>query len=278
MTDPSPRSASISARSTHGTAAQVAIPSVVPEGKQEKEVFWASALISRLPDLQTFNPSVASCPDDSHGKHDVIVNLDNGESIGIQVTELTYELARARQKQTEKFVTEALAYLTKCGLSSARRLLVSCFVPFSAGNRYVVPKVELLANAIESFLRGSHENMSVTVEQTKVHFQWVDEGNFYVPSIAGIGVACNLDALPRSLEMYCDAITCLRDKKANSNSPWLLVWSKSFIWDKHWLGNETLEHMRKTFSSSSFERVFFVESMDGSGFFEANCVAHAIKA
>jgi hypothetical protein len=116
------------------------------------------------------------------------------------------------------------------------------------------------------------------VEQTKVLFEWVDEGEFYVPSVAGIGVACNLDALPRTLEMFCDAITCLRDKKANSNSPWLLVWSTSFFRDKHWLGIETLEHMAKAFSASSFERVFFCESMDGPGYFEANFVAHAIKA
>jgi hypothetical protein len=278
MTDASRRWASVSAHITHGTAAQVAIPSVIPEAKQDKEVFWASALVSHLPELQAFNPSVTSCLDDSHGNHDVIVNLDNGESIGIQVTELTYELARARQAQTEKFVTDALACFTKRGLSSKRRLLVNCFVPFVAGNRYVVPKVELLATEIETFLRVSLETKCITVEQTKVLFEWVDEGEFYVPSVAGIGVACNLDALPRKLEMFCDAITCLHDKKANSNSPWLLVWSTSFCWDKHWLGNETLEHMKKAFSASSFERVFFVESMDGPGYFEANFEAHAIKA
>ena len=278
MTDASPRWASVSARITHGTAAQVATPPVIPEAKQDKEVFWASALVSHLPELQAFNPSVTSCLDDSHGNHDVIVNLDNGESIGIQVTELTYELARARKAQTEKFVTDVLACLTKNGLSSERRLLVNCFVPFVAGNRYVVPKVELLATAIKTFLRGSHETKYITVGQTKVFFEWIDDGELYIPSVAGIGVACNLDALPRTLEMFCDAITCLRDKKANSNSPWLLLWSTSFCWDKHWLERETLEYMTEAFSASSFERVFFVESMDGPGHFEANFVAHAIKA
>jgi hypothetical protein len=278
MTDTTPRWASVSARITHGTATQVEIPSVIPEAKQAKEVFWASALVSRLPELQASSPSVVTCLDDSHGNHDVIVNLDSGELIGIQVTELTYELARARQAQTEKFVAEALAYFTKRGLSSARRLLVNCFVPFVAGSRYVIPKVELLADATEMFIREANEKQIVTVEQSKVLFEWVDKGEIYVPSVAGIGLACNLDALPRTLEMYCDAITCLRDKKANSNSPWLLVWSNSFFRDKHWLGNETLEHMKKVFSTSSFKRVFFIESMDGPGYFEANLVVHAIKA
>lgn len=278
MTDTSTRWASISARFTHGTATQVAIPSVIPDKKQDKEVFWATVLVSRLPELQALNPSIASCPDDSHGNHDVIVSFCEGEPIGIQVTELTYELERARQAQTEKFVAETLASFKKRGLSSARRLLVHCFVPFVAGNRYVVPKVELLADATETFIRVSHESQALNDEQTKVRFEWVDDGELYAPSNAGIGVACNLDVLPRTLEMYCDAIAYLHEKKANSNSPWLLVWSKSFFRDKHWLGDKTLEHMKQVFLSSSFERVYFIESMDGLGFFEANLVIHTIKA
>lgn len=278
MTDTTARWASVSARITHGTAAQVALPSVIPDAKQDKEVFWAAALVSRLHELQAFNPFVVPCPDDSHGNHDVIVSLENGEPIGIQVTELTYELARARQAHCEKFLADALACFTKRGLSSARRLLVNCFVPFFAGGRFVVPKVELLADSTEIFIREGRGKQFIDIEQTKVLFEWVDEGELYVPSVAGIGINCNLDALPRTLEMYCDAITCLRDKKAKSNSPWLLVWSQSFFLDKHWLGNDALEHMKKTFSTSPFKRVFFVESMDGPGNFEANLEVHAIKA
>jgi hypothetical protein len=278
MTDTSPRWASVSGCIAHGTATPVAIPCVIPEKKQDKEVFWATALVSRLPELRVFNPSVAPCADDSNGNHDVIVSLNNGNAIGIQVTELTYELERARQAQAERFAAEAIACFTKRGLSSARRLLVHCFVPFVSGNRYVVPKANLLADATESFIRGSQEQNEVTVERTKVLFEWVDEGEFYVPSVAGIGISCDLDSLPRTLEMYCDAISCLRDKKINSNSPWLLVWSTSFLRDKHWLGDQTLERMKATFSSSPFERVYFVESRDGAGYFEANLAIHAIKA
>lgn len=278
MTDTSPRWASISGCITHGTATPVAIPRVIPEKKQDKEVFWTTTLVSRLPELQAFNPSVAPCADDSNGNHDVIVSLNNGDTIGIQVTELTYELERARQAQAERFAAEAIACFTKRGLSSERRLLAHCFVPFVSGNRYVVPKVNLLADATETFIRGSQEQNVITIEKTKVLFEWVDEGEFYVPSVAGIGISCDLDSLPRTLEMYCDAITCLRDKKINSNSPWLLVWSTSFLRDKHWLGAQTLEHMQVTFASSPFERVYFVESRDGAGWFEANLAVHAIKA
>ena len=140
MTDTSPRWASISGHITHGTATPVAIPSVIPEKKQDKEVFWATTLASRLPEMKAFNPSVAPCVDDSNGNHDVIVSLNNGDAIGIQVTELTYELERARQAQAGKFAAEVIECFAKRGLSSARRLLVHCFAPFVAGNRYVVPK------------------------------------------------------------------------------------------------------------------------------------------
>jgi hypothetical protein len=277
MTDTSPRWASVSARFTHGTATQVEIPSVIPDTKQDKEVFWTNTLVARLPELNGYSPCVAPCGDDSHGNHDVIVSLNCGDTIGIQVTELTYELERARKAQAEKFIAEVIACFRQRGLSSARKMLVHCFLPFVSGSRYVVPKVDLLADTTETFIRGSQERSVITVENTKVMFEWVNEGDLYVPSVAGIGISCDLDVLPRTLEMYCDAISCLCDKKMNSNSPWLLVWSTSFLRDKHWLGDKALEHMKATFSSSHFERVYFVESMDGAGFFEANLVVHAIK-
>ncbi len=278
MTDEEPRGASIAVRITHGTATPVFFPSVIPNDKRAKEVFWVSALVARLPELQSLNPTTVSCQDDSNGNHDVIVNLANGKSIGIQVTELTYELERARRAQNEKFVSEVLACFRTRGLSSERSLLVSCYVPFVAGGRYIVPKPESLADACTEFLQGATEKSLIELERVRVGFEWVDKGELYVPSVSGIGVDCNLDGLPRTFEMYCDAISCLRDKKAESNSPWLLVWSQSFCRDKRQIGKATLEHMRKSFDASSFARVFFVESMDGSGLFEANLEVHAIKA
>ena len=277
MTDDAPRGASIAGRITHGTATPASFPSVIPGDKRAKEVFWASALVERLPELQSLNPTTVSCQDDSNGNHDVIVILDNGKSIGIQVTELTYELERARRAQNEKFVSDVLVCFRKRSLSSERSLLVSCAVPFVAGGRYIVPKPESLADACTEFLEGATESI-IELERVRVRFEWVDKVELYVPSVSGIGVDCNLDGLPRTLEMYCDAISCLRDKKVESNSPWLLIWSQSFWRDKHWLGKETLAHMHKSFTTSSFVRVFFVESMDGAGFFEANLEVHAIKA
>ena len=55
-------------------------------------------------------------------------------------------------------------------------------------------------------------------------------------------------------------------------------WSANFWRDKHWLGNEVLQHMRASFNSSPFQRVYFVETMDGQGMFEANLTINEIKA
>lgn len=270
------RWASISGRITHGTATPVLRASVIPTDKRAKEVFWASALVVRLPDLQPFNPSVESCLDDSHGNHDVIVKLDNGETIGIQVTELTYELQRARNAQNENFVSNVLACFEKRGLSTERRLLVSCFVPFIESGRYIVPKPEVLADATASFISSALENELIELDCMRVQFEWIDEGMIYVPSVAGIGIHCDLDALPRTVEMYRDAISSLSEKKADSNSPWLLIWSQSYNQDKHWLGKQTLHHMQNTFANSPFKKVYFLESMDGPGF-ETNLEVHSIK-
>lgn len=278
MTDELRSWASISGHITHGTATAMVLPSVIPDDRREKEVFWVSTLVACLPELQSLNPSVVSCQDDSNGNHDVIVNPADGKAIGIQVTELTYELERARRAQNERFVSEVLACFRKRGISSERRLLVSCAVPFVAGRRYIVPRPEALADACVAFLQGATEKAHIELERVRVLFEWVDKGELYVPSVSGIGINCNLDALPRTLEMYCDAISCVREKKADSNSPWLLVWSQSFWRDKHWLGKATLQHMQRSFAASSFKRVFFVESMDGPGYFEANLEVHAIKA
>lgn len=269
---------SVRLRPTHGTATPAICPSVLPKDKRACEVFWASALLSRLTELQPFNPKVTSCEDDSHGNHDVIAGLNDGGSIGIQVTELTYELERARSSQRDRFIGDVLRCFESRALSSTRQLLVQIFVPFSPGVRFSVPPPNVLADATTSFINESPEQKTVKLGSARVFFQWVDTGAFYVPSVAGIGIDCDIDALPRSVNMYRDAVSCLRDKKAASSSPWLLVWSTSFWRDKHWLEEEVLRHMRNSFENSPFDRVFFMETMDGPGYFEANLAIHAIKA
>ncbi|NOQ69767.1 MAG: hypothetical protein GQ573_06650 [Gammaproteobacteria bacterium] len=275
--DPS-RWASISARPTHGTATPVKLPSVVPTDKRDCEVFWVSELLPTISELQALPPAVESCSDDSHGNHDVIVRLSDGNSIGVQVTELTYELEREREAQARRFLSNVRKCFHERRLSSSKKLLVKCFLPFTPSKKFKVPNPMDIADATSAFISGTNDSDSVNVPPAWVMFQWIKEGEFYMPTEGNIGIDCDLDALPRTLEMYSEAVSILCDKKSDSKSPWLLIWSTTFWRDKHWLGEEVLEHMRASFKSSSFTRVFFLESLDGQGMFEANLTFNEIKA
>lgn len=270
--------ASITARPTHGTATPVMLPSVVPTDKRNCEVFWVSVLLPTLSEVQALTPALESCADDSHGNHDVIVKLSDGESVGVQVTELTYELERARKAQTGRFLSNVRKCFHERKLSSSNKLLVKCFLPFTSRKKFKVPNPTDIADATIAFINGSNEGDSVDVPPARVMFQWIEEREFYMPTEGNIGIDCDLDALPRTLEMYSEAVSSLCEKKSESKSPWLLIWSTTFWRDKHWLGDEVLQHMRASFKSSPFTRVFFVESLDGQGMFEANLTVNEIKA
>lgn len=269
--------ASISVFPTHGTATLVQQPSVIPADKRDCEVFWVSNLLPSLKEMQPLKPNVESCPDDSHGNHDVIISLNDGNEIGIQVTELTYELERARKSQRDRFLADVSECYRIRKLSPNRKLLVNCFLPFVTHKQYKVPNPMDVVDATANFISQSIEHDIVDVGPSRVTLQWVEEGEFYVPSVDKIGIDCNLDALPRTLDMYSDAVSSIYEKKSDSKSPWLLIWSQTFCRDKHWLGDNVLQHMRETFKPSHFTRVFFIESLDGLGLFEANLSIHEIK-
>lgn len=278
MTKDPERWASISARPTHGTAQLVEFPSVIPANKQDCEVFWVSTLLPAIADIQSLGATVESRADDSHGNDDVVVKPNNGDSIGVQVTELTYELERARRSQSDRFRTDVLQCFRARKLTAPRTLLVKCFLPFTRGRKYQVPRPDDVVDVATTFIGGSAEQEFVEVPPGRLMLRWVDQGELYVPSVGNIGVDCDLDALPRTLDMYCDAVSAICEKKAASKSPWLLISSTTFWRDKHWLGGDVLQYMRAAFEPLPFTRVFFAESLDGSGSFEANLTVHAIKA
>ena len=195
----------------------------------------------------------------------------------MQVTELTYELERTRKVQAERFLSNVRKCFHARKLSSDNKLLVKCFLPFTPSNKFKVPKPTDIADATVAFINGSNEAYSVDLPPARVMFQWIEEGEFYMPNEGNIAIDCDLDALPRTLEMYSEAASSLCEKKSESKSPWLLIWSTAFSRDKHWLGDEVLQHMRASFKSSPFTRVFFVESLDGQGMFDANLTVSEIK-
>jgi hypothetical protein len=269
---------SISISPTHGTATQAGLSPVIPIDKRKCEVFWVSALLNELAELQSLHPKAASYPNDSHGNHDVIVTLDVGDPIGVQVTELTYELERNRRAVKDRFVRDARKLIKERDLSVDGQLLVSCLAPFVDDGRFVdPPKPVVLTDAIAAFISGSQRDQHIELDSAGVRFDWIEGGAFYVPSVNGIAINCDLGSLPHTLNMYHSAVSYLYRRKAGCKSPWLLIWSQSFWKDKYWLGDELIEFMRVSFSDSNFERVFFIESMDGEKIFETNLSVHEIK-
>ena len=105
---------SISLRPTHGTARKISRPSVIPPDKADKEVFWVKILVDCLPEFSSGVEGVVSNPDDSHGQHDVLINLREGKDIGVQVTELTSELRRRREAMRK-------GRLHRCGLGRSQK-------------------------------------------------------------------------------------------------------------------------------------------------------------
>ena len=196
----------------------------------------------------------------------------------MQVTELTYELERARKAQRLRFLSEVREHFKNRRLLAPRRLLCKCLLRYSPGNKYTVPKPEDLEGAVAAFVDASKETESLDIGSTRVHLEWINEGQIYAPLVGDIGIACDLDTLPRTVDMYVDAIERMCEKKASSKSPWLLVWSTMFWRDKHWLGDEVLQRMRRALEALPFERVYFLESLDdGESSFQQNLVIHEIK-
>jgi hypothetical protein len=269
--------ASISGRPLFGTATRAAVDRAVPIEKQRRECFWVEALVRRLDEPGLVGAHVLPSPDDSHHKDDIVISTGGDACIGVQVTELTSELERGRRSQASKYVNEVLRCFEEKRITSDRKLVVMCLPPTNLPRRYFLPSPEEIANVTESFIAGEQAKQIHDLDSARLAFSWVEEGDILVPSVGQIGFDCDLGELPRTIETYCDAASSVASKKANSASPWLLVWSTSFWKDKHWLQTEVLSHMEVAFRESTFERVFFAESMDCQDAFEANLEVHCIK-
>lgn len=271
--------ASVGGKMIGGTAKPVHFPSVIPEEKSEKEVFWVSQLFKLIPEYTGHEIEIISNEDDSEGNHDVIAKLKDNQNIGIQVTELTSELQKSRTALSKHHTRNVIEALEKVNAKAASSIAVGISIKGIESKKPKFPKPNEIAEIIkEKSSKGFSEKPEV---ENKGYFtltyQPLKSGELFVPSYSNIGVSINYDALPRTLEMYENSVDYLVKKKSNSKSPWLVIWSSSFWQDNHWLGKELLVYMRRSFSSSQFNNVYFVESMDGEGFFQANIHWQQIK-
>lgn len=277
MADDSRRWAAISARPMFGTATPVQVLSVLPADKRERERFWVDVLIQRMDELRARTPRVLLAVDDSDGQHDVLIMLDGTDAIGAQVTELTSEIQRRLSAQQQGYVKDVLNAIESRGLRADRGLAVKCFFPVSSRGHFTPVDPHEIVDRIDEFIAASTDRTVKGVSGGTLVLNRVDSGQLYMPSIGNIGFDCAVDEIPRDLEMYVTAVSLIREKKSHSRSPWLLIWSSSFWKDKHLLGDDVVRNLRESFQDSHFQRVFFVESMDGEGVFQANLGIHRVK-
>lgn len=276
MADEKKKWASISMRSTHGTARLVHIQSVIPQDKREKEVFWVRALMGKLPNRSGVSHKIRPNEDDSQGNHDVIVEMQDDRPIGVQVTELTSELRRKREAIRASYLKKVVDVLEMKKVSSEEKVLVKLLFNSPNPEELNLNKPELIVSAIEN---DDLINLPKIIDggRYRILLDRVGDNDFYIPNKNNIGIDVDFDQVPRCVDTYQKAIDYLVEKKSKSKSPWLLVWSLDFWKDKHTFGDSLMEYMKTAFATSGFEKVFFLESQDGEGFFEVNLELHIIK-
>lgn len=266
----------LTTRFTHGTAQPISIPSAVPYDKRDKEMFWVKSLVSQLAEYQGHSINIETNPDDSSGGHDVILKIDEN-TIGIQVTELTSELKRRREHIRQKYLTELFNLIGEKSISAIKKIIISVLFADIDSDELSIAKPSQLAEIIIANLKNGPDFKASQFEYGTVLIQPITDETFYVPSRGNIGIDINIDQLSISFDSYRRAIDYLAKKKQNSKSPWLLIWSLDFWIIKADYGPQIVEYIKTAFSTSKFEKVFFVESLGGEGMFEANFTIHRIK-
>lgn len=116
--------ASIPGTLISGTGMPVNIPSIIPNDKREKEVFWVKELICRLPTFSNSKFQINSNLDDSLGNHDVLIEIEKEENIGVQVTELTSELQKKRSNLSTHHLNKIIDELRQANISAQEKIAI----------------------------------------------------------------------------------------------------------------------------------------------------------
>ncbi len=206
----------------------------------------------------------------------MIIDFDKN-TIGVQVTELTYELERARKNIKQKYIKDIIKEVLAKNITTEDKILVNIFFPAKNTKKPTTVKIKTVVDSVIDELQKFTTDISKELSFGKISIQQAKEGQLYVPCAGNIGFDVNFDQVPRSLPFYKEVIDLIVEKKSKSKSEWLLIWSLDFWRDKHWLEKEIVDYVKKSFDSTSFKEVYFVESMDGERFFQANLKISKIK-
>jgi hypothetical protein len=261
---------------THGTAKQVHFPTVIPNKKPDKEVFWVNKLLDKISyDFIDILPN----PDDSNGKPDVIVKQKNSK-INVQVTELTYELERTRQNIKKRYLKNVIEQIQSENISSQDRIIINVSFPYSIKRKPTNTKVPHLVAEINNAIREKVFDKKIIKDSYSLFITPVkdEKATIYLLKTNNIGIDANIDQLSRSIALYSEAIQCIVEKKRETKADWLVIWSVNFWRDKHNCGDIVVKNMREEFTKTPISKVYFVESMDfGDGVFNTNLHVEEIK-
>lgn len=265
----------LTARPISGTARPVKIKKILPSGKVERECFLTQKICEKLDEFNTKEYSVYTNKDDSHGNHDTIIRLSNPDGIiGVQLTELTFEIERARQAVRKKYLEKILIELNHNKTFSKKNKFVKIQLPHSDSIKPNFVKPKIISKAISEIIDTSnsfeHKDFNLRIFE-------MDSADFYLPNINNIAIDVNFDLIPISFDLYKSYVDAIIQKKDSAKSDWLLIWSTQFWKDKHWAYEDLELYMKDKFKETKFKKVYFLESIDMLNMFDTNMTIRRIK-
>lgn len=152
--------ASISCRPLKGTAKMVQFPSIIPAKKDKKEVFWIKSLITNLEEFKNKKFKISSNKSDDHGKDDVIIELEELQDIGVQVTELIYDSEYARISNRTILIEKILKEIKSEEISSDKKVIIKINSKFKEIKPSKSREIKKLVSEIVIVLERGRSNES----------------------------------------------------------------------------------------------------------------------
>jgi hypothetical protein len=285
-----------------GTARPVSIPTVLPQGKQEKELFIAC----KFAEIQLIDGGglvdMVSAPEEkeSHGGSDVLAML-NGVEIGLQLTELKIphrpSSADRAYKLTEKLLDEVVGRVSPSypvlvyvgshdDCSNLSIKLKKKDIQQLAGvisdaivNEWFSPSVKEILEAPGLKLNPLVISPRLKKVISRIEISKIPEGHITMcQGRNNVYVNFNFKTVVASDDIYRSLLSSICQKKQGSEAPILLVW----CCDKDFWGEMELitKMFKEVVSNSLFDHVDYIYLfffINAEGMFEVNKQVFVIK-
>jgi hypothetical protein len=282
-----------------GTAKPVILKRILPKEKQAKELF----IVEQFARVQTISSDVPteirSNPDDSEGRADVLAKV-NGNTIGIQLTELKFQHRPASADRAKK-ITEALLVAILNHVKPNYRIMINIHSSKDGRNenlKLVGNKIEMLGKTIGDGIENSLFSPSpadyfdktktgirpnpLSIPEglkdiiTSVELQKIPDGhNTLCYGRDNIFINFSFDVVVSSDEMDEKLVTQIFEKKENSVADTLLIWAcdRDF-----WEQQEQIYGLCTAHSGKSrFDNIYLFFFIDAEKMFDANKKIYVVR-